>query len=73
MNCGVGHRLSSDPMWLWCGFTAAALIQPLVWELPYATGVAQNGQERQEERKEGREGGRKKGRRKEDTIIASHQ
>ena len=31
-----------DPMqlWVWCGPTAAALIQPLAWELPYAAGVA---------------------------------
>ena len=29
-------------LWLWCGLAAAALIQPLVWELPYATGVVLN-------------------------------
>jgi len=27
-------------LWLWCRLAAIALIQPLAWELPYATGVA---------------------------------
>ena len=40
-KCSVGHRRSSDLalLWLWCRSAAAALIQPLAWELPYATGV----------------------------------
>ena len=31
-----------DPalLWLWCRLAAAAQIQPLAWELPYATGAA---------------------------------
>ena len=31
-----------DPalLWLWCRWEAAALIQPLAWELPYAAGLA---------------------------------
>ena len=42
MSCGVGRKHSLDPawLWLWCRLEAAALIQPLAWELPYATGVA---------------------------------
>ena len=42
MSCGVGFRLNLDPtlLWLWCRLAAAALIQPLAWELPYAAGVA---------------------------------
>ena len=42
MNCGVGFRGSSDLalLWLWHSPAAAALIQPLTWELPYATGEA---------------------------------
>ena len=42
MSCGIGHRHSWDPvlLWLWCRPAAEALIRPLVWELPYATGVA---------------------------------
>ena len=41
MNCGVVCRHGSDPvlLWLWCRLAAVALIQPLAWELPYATGV----------------------------------
>ena len=33
MNCGVGHKCSSDPtlLWLWPAF--AALILPLAWNL----------------------------------------
>ena len=43
MSCGVGHGCGSDPalLWLWCRLVATALIQPLAWEPPYATGVAQ--------------------------------
>ena len=44
MSCGVGRRLSLDPMWLWLWLwlwsAAAALIQPLDWEPPYAAGAA---------------------------------
>ena len=38
----AGRRGSLDPalLWLWSRPTAAALIQPLAWELPYATDVA---------------------------------
>ena len=46
MSCGVGPRCSSDPallwLWLWRRLAAAALIQPLAWEPPYAVGVALN-------------------------------
>ena len=42
MSCGVGHRHGLDPalLWLWHRPAAAALIRPLAWEPPYATGVA---------------------------------
>ena len=42
MSCGVGHRHSLDPalLWLWCSPAAAAPIQPLAWEPPYAVAVA---------------------------------
>ena len=42
MSCGVGCRGGSDLvlLWLWCRPAAAALIQPLAWELPYASGAA---------------------------------
>ena len=40
MSWGIGRRSSLDLMWLWlwlwCGSAAAALIQPLAWELPNA-------------------------------------
>ena len=43
-SCTVGHRRGSDPVWLWLWLwhrpAVAALIHPLVWELPYATGAA---------------------------------
>ena len=40
--CCVGCRCSSDLalLWLWCRLVATALIQPLTWELPYATSAA---------------------------------
>ena len=42
VSSGVGHRLVSDleRLWLWCRLGAAALIQPLAWELPCAAAVA---------------------------------
>ena len=42
MSCGVGHRYGLDLalLWLWPRPAAAALIQPLAWELPYAAGAA---------------------------------
>ena len=42
VSCGVGGRHGSNLvlLWLWCRPAAAALIQPLAWELVYATGAA---------------------------------
>ena len=42
MSCGIGQRsgLNSTLLWLWCRLAAAAAIQPLAWELPYAASVA---------------------------------
>ena len=42
MSCGVGHRHGLDLalLWLWYRPAAAALIQPLTWEFPYAACAA---------------------------------
>ena len=42
----VGSRCGSDPelLWLWCRLEAAAQIQPLAWEHPYAVVAALNKQ-----------------------------
>jgi len=42
MSCAIGHRCSPDLvlLWLWCRLAAVALIRPLAWEPPYATGAA---------------------------------
>ena len=42
MSCDVGCRCGSDLVWLrlWYGLAAADPVQLLVWELPYAVGVA---------------------------------
>ena len=42
VSCGIGHRCGLDPMllWLWHRLAATAPIGPLVWEPPYAEGVA---------------------------------
>ena len=47
-----GSRLL-DPrlMWLWCRPAAAALIPPLAWELPYATGKALKKQKKNQQQK----------------------
>ena len=39
MSYGVGCRCGLDPMLLWCRPAAAAPIQPLAWELSYASGA----------------------------------
>jgi len=46
MSCDVGRRYGSDLalQWLWFRLAATALIRPLVWEPPYATGVDLKGQ-----------------------------
>ena len=42
MSCSVRCRRSSDLalLWLWCRPAATAMIRPLAWEPPYATGSA---------------------------------
>ena len=42
MSCCVVCRRSSDPelLWLWHRLAATAVIRPLVWESPYAMGMA---------------------------------
>ena len=42
VSCGIGRRCGSDPELLWfgCSPAAAAPMQHLTWELPYATGEA---------------------------------
>ena len=40
MHCGVGCRHGSDLTLLWRRPVAIALIRPLAWERPYATGAA---------------------------------
>ena len=41
MSCGAGLRCSLDLvlLWLWHRPAATALIRPLAWETPYATGA----------------------------------
>ena len=38
MSCGVGHRHSSDLVWLWPA--AVGLIRPLAWDSPHAMSAA---------------------------------
>ena len=60
MSCDVGCRHDSDPalLWLWLRLTAIALIRPLAWEPPYATGVAQEMAKKTKKKKKKRERGR---------------
>ena len=48
VSCGVDCRNGSHPvlLWLWCRPAAAALIQPLAWDLPYAAGAALKSQKK---------------------------
>ena len=52
MSCGVDLRHSSDPatLCLWCMLAAAALIQPLAWEPPYAAGAALNSKKKKKKK-----------------------
>ena len=52
VSCGVGRRRSLDPtlLWLWCRLAAVALIRPLAWRLPYATGAAPPPKKRKKEK-----------------------
>ena len=59
MHCGVGRRHSSD-LSLWRRPVATALIPPLAWEPPYATGVAQEIAKRQKKKKRKKEKERKR-------------
>ena len=54
MSCGVGYRHDLDPalLWLWRRLAAAAPIQYLARELPYATSVALK-TKRKKERRQG--------------------
>ena len=56
MSCGVGCRCGSDPelLWLWYRLAAAALIQLLAWEPPYAEGMALRRQKKEKKRKKKR-------------------
>ena len=49
---GGGHKFSSDPalLWLWGRPTATAPIPPLVWEPPYAMGVALKSKKQKKEK-----------------------
>ena len=41
VSCGIGcrHGLDLALLWLWNRLAATALIQPLAWELSYATSM----------------------------------
>ena len=56
VSCGVGCRRGLDPtlLWLWHRPVATALIRPLAWEPPCATGKAQEMAKRQRKKKKKR-------------------
>ena len=39
VSCGAGRRYGLDPVLLWRRPVGTALIRPLAWEPPYATGT----------------------------------
>ena len=52
MSSSVGGRhLDLALLWLWHRWVAAALIQPLAWESPYATGVVLKRKKRRKKKK----------------------
>ena len=71
MSCAVAFRHGSDPaLLLWLRPAATALIQPLAWVLPYATGAALK---KTEKKKEEEERNKKKKKRKEKILKAIWQ
>ena len=71
LSGGVGRRCSLDLVFLWLRYrlVAVGLIQPLAWELPYATGAALKSKREKEMMKEKKEGrGREGGRRRKERI-----
>ena len=52
VTCGVGCRRGWDPtlLWLWRRLVATALIRPLAWEPPCASGAAQEMAKRQKKK-----------------------
>ena len=52
VSCGVGRRHGSDlvMLWLWWRLVAAALVQLLAWEPPYAKGAAPKTTQRKKEK-----------------------
>ena len=53
MSYAVGHIRGSDPtlLWLWHRLVGAAPIRPLVWEIPYAAGMALKRQKKKKKKK----------------------
>ena len=51
MSYVVGHRCGWDLMLLWLWLAAIALIEPLAWESPYATGTTLKRQKTKKKKK----------------------
>ena len=53
LSCGIGRRRGSDLvlLWLWRRLAAAALIEPLAWQLPSATSVALESKKKKKKKK----------------------
>jgi len=53
VSCGVGCRCGSDSalLWLWGRPVDTAPTQPLAWEPPYTSGMAQEMEKRQLKKK----------------------
>ena len=49
----MGRRRGSDPalLWFWGRLVAAAQIEPLAWETPYAAGAAKKWQKEKKKKK----------------------
>ena len=56
MRCGVSLRrgLGATVLWLWCRLAAVAPVISLVWELPYAVGVASQKKTKDKKKKKNR-------------------
>ena len=49
----IGHKCDLEPelLWLWYRLVAVVPIQPLAWELPYATGIVLEKREKKKKKK----------------------
>ena len=73
MSCSIGCRCGLDLvlLWQWCRLAAAALIQSLAREFPYAAGMAIKRKKKKKKEEEGKEKEKRVLECRQDSILTS--